>query len=68
MEHGRGRLIDLIDYVEAIERERLKTVLDTRDHKGFFYAEAEVHDGLTCLTLRPMVVRKEVLHAWCAQH
>lgn len=44
MEHGRGRLIDLIDYVEATERDRLKTVLDATQHKGFFYAETDLAD------------------------
>lgn len=42
MENGRGRLIDLIDYVEATERDRLKTVLDAAQHKGFFYAENDL--------------------------
>ncbi len=44
MDDGRGRLIDLIDYVEATERDRLKTVLDATQHKGFFYAETDLAD------------------------
>ncbi|MEE4211653.1 MAG: DUF3320 domain-containing protein [Parvularcula sp.] len=36
------RLIDLIDYVEATERDKLKTVFDYVDHKGFRKTGAEL--------------------------
>jgi hypothetical protein len=39
------RLLDLIDYVEATERDKLKTVLDFHDHKAFRRAGQEL-DGL----------------------
>lgn len=42
MDFQRGRLLDLIDYVEATERDKLKTVLDVSQHKGFFYTEADL--------------------------
>jgi len=42
MDFRRGRLIDLINYVEATERDKLKTVLDVSQHKGFMYAEADL--------------------------
>lgn len=44
MDFQRGRLIDLINYVEATERDKLKTVLDVAQHKGFNYAEADLVD------------------------
>jgi len=37
-----NRLIDLIDYVEATERDKLKTVLDYQDHKAFRKTGAEL--------------------------
>lgn len=40
-----SRLIALIDYVEATERDRLKIELDYRNHKGFASAFEEL-DGL----------------------
>lgn len=39
-----SRLIDLIDYVEATERDRLKIELDFRSHKGFAVAFEELSD------------------------
>jgi very-short-patch-repair endonuclease len=36
------RLIDLIDYVEATERDRLKIELDYRSHRGFVATEVEL--------------------------
>lgn len=44
IEMQRGRLLDLIDYVEATERDRLKVVFDFRDHVGFRATEAELAD------------------------
>lgn len=38
----RERIIDLISYVEATERDKLKTVLDVTQHKGFIYSEADL--------------------------
>lgn len=38
----RERIIDLISYVEATERDKLKTVLDVAQHKGFLYSEADL--------------------------
>ncbi len=40
----QARLLSLIDYVEATERDKLKTVLDVAQHKGFSYAEADLVD------------------------
>jgi hypothetical protein len=40
----QARLLSLIDYVEATERDKLKTVLDVAQHKGFNYAEADLVD------------------------
>lgn len=42
IETQRSRLLDLIDYVEATERDRLKVVFDFRDHLGFRATEAEL--------------------------
>jgi hypothetical protein len=50
MDFQRERLLGLIEYVEAIERDRLKTVLDVAQPKGFFYAEADF-DGLPGVSL-----------------
>ena len=44
MNFQHSRLIDLINYVEATERDKLKTVLDVTQHKGFNYAEADLAD------------------------
>ncbi len=44
MDFQHSRLIDLINYVEATERDKLKTVLDVAQHKGFNYAEADLVD------------------------
>jgi very-short-patch-repair endonuclease len=44
------RLIDLIDYVEATERDKLKTVFDYVDHKGFRKTGAEL-DGMPGVAL-----------------
>lgn len=44
------RLIDLIDYVEATERDKLKTVFDYVDHKGFRNTGAEL-DGMPGVAL-----------------
>jgi very-short-patch-repair endonuclease len=38
----RRRLIELIDYVEATERDKLKVVLDFRAHAGFQITETEL--------------------------
>lgn len=43
MNSQRERLLALIDYVEATERDRLKTILDVTQHKGFLYAETDFH-------------------------
>jgi very-short-patch-repair endonuclease len=40
----QARLLSLIDYVEATERDKLKTVLDVNQHKGFNYVEADLSD------------------------
>ncbi len=50
IETQRSRLLDLIDYVEATERDRLKVVFDFRDHVGFRATEAELV-GLPGVTL-----------------
>ncbi len=42
MDFRRRRLIDLINYVEATERDKLKTVLDVAQHNGFLYAEPDL--------------------------
>jgi very-short-patch-repair endonuclease len=42
MDFQRGRLLSLIEYVEATERDKLKTVLDVSQHKGFLYAESDL--------------------------
>lgn len=39
---AHARLISLIDYVEATERDRLKVELDYRSHRGFVATEDEV--------------------------
>lgn len=44
IELQRNRLLDLIDYVEATERDRLKVIFDFRDHAGFRATEAELAD------------------------
>lgn len=44
------RLINLIDYVEATERDKLKTVFDYVDHKGFRKTGAEL-DGMPGVAL-----------------
>ncbi len=44
------RLIGLIDYVEATERDKLKTVFDYVDHKGFRKTGAEL-DGMPGVAL-----------------
>ena len=36
------RLIDLIDYVEATERDKQKIELDYRSHRGFVTTEEEL--------------------------
>ncbi|MBU6207692.1 MAG: hypothetical protein KGQ42_08400 [Alphaproteobacteria bacterium] len=42
MDFQQTRLLSLIDYVEATERDKLKTVLAVAQHKGFNYAEADL--------------------------
>lgn len=44
IELQRKRLLDLIDYVEATERDRLKVTLDFQNHLGFRTTEAELVD------------------------
>jgi hypothetical protein len=50
-----NRILDLINYVEATERDKLKTVLDVAQHKGFNYFEADV-DGLPGVALNQQVL------------
>lgn len=49
----RDRLLDLIAYVEATERDKLKTVLDVTRHNGFLYAKDEL--DLPGVTLNRLV-------------
>jgi len=44
MDFQRDRLLSLIGYVEATERDKLKIVLDVAQHKGFLWAEADLAD------------------------
>lgn len=61
-----NRLIDLIDYVEATERDKLKTVLDYQDHKAFRKTGAELQ-GLpgVALDVAVMTIRYGCVSTGC---